>query len=198
MNLLNPIENERVRRRLEAASEEVSVAARKFNETQIVAATERSDFFDKLIIGAGAAIAAIVSFLGAHNGHLRPKWALSVSLISLLVTIVAGLYRNFRYPNYVLKVRSRIWLEARLKEQQCKKDFFKRHPSIDIDTGEFIDASQWISETKESDEKTEELIQQLNKEEKGLEHEWHWAEFVCLASVLAAMIALTLLALITF
>lgn len=138
-NITNPIDVERLNRLVEHAGKTVDAAAKELNEAQVDSAVGRKEYFERLTFGAGAAIAAIVSFLGTHGGKLQPAWIMRCSLISLVISMVAALYRNLRYPNCVLEVRRRIWLEARLDEQQHRKELFKAQPSVDVHTGKAID-----------------------------------------------------------
>jgi hypothetical protein len=77
-------------------------------DLQIDSGAEKAQYFEKLAIGSGAAIAAMVSFLGGHTGRLQPAWIPRCSLVSLVIAMFAALYRNFRYPFYVTAVRTRI------------------------------------------------------------------------------------------
>ncbi|MHB1795511.1 MAG: hypothetical protein ACYCPO_11135 [Acidobacteriaceae bacterium] len=198
MNIANHLEIERLRLLLESASKEVSDAAHKLNDEQVDSAVSRKEYFEKLAIGAGAAIAAIVSFIGTHSGRLQPAWLLRCSLVSLVIALIAALYRNFRYPNYKLEVRKRIWMEALLKEQQCKKDFFSvNRGMIDIHTGQPI-SGQWAQECEESDSRTKDAIDASSKRENRLLQEWHWAEYACVITIGIAMIALVWLAIRNF
>src|SRR6266481_3639165 len=99
-----------------------ALLTRILSKTHVELAKERTQYFEKLAIGSGATIAAIVSFLGVHAGKLHPVWIMQCSLISLVVAIVAALYRNFRYPHYILAVTNVSWINAKLYQQQRKKE----------------------------------------------------------------------------
>jgi len=61
-------------------------------------AKERTQFFEKLAIGAGATIAALVSFLGANNKRvLHPEWILRCALVALVVAMFGAMLRNYIY-----------------------------------------------------------------------------------------------------
>jgi hypothetical protein len=111
------VEVERLRRLLQSADQSVRDAEADYSETQLDLAKGKTQYFEKLAIGSGAAIAAIVSFLGVHAGKLQPVRIMQCSIISL----VAALYRNFRYPYYVLAVKNLSWIHAKRYQQQCKK-----------------------------------------------------------------------------
>jgi hypothetical protein len=76
-------------------------------KTQLEAATQRTSFFEKIAIGSGATIAALVSFLGTHAAGLHPHWVLRCSLVSLAIAMVSALYRNYMYPHYQVSANAR-------------------------------------------------------------------------------------------
>ena len=190
-------------KRLEAvyrdASNTRSQAATKINELQVEIATQRASFFEKLTIGSGAAIAAIVSYLGSGSHHLYPHWAMRCSLVALVSAMIAGLYRDYRYPYYVLSVRKRVWLEAEREMQRSKNNYLLASPNpIDFDTGHPIDKIESNEEFKDSDAKLQVTIPEVTKDEERYLMEWTTAERVCLIAIGVAMICLVWIALETF
>ena len=121
---MDPHDATRLRHLLQNADQSLKDARADISQTQVDGAKEKTQYFEKLAIGSGASIAAIVSFLGTHTARLQPAWILRCSLISLAVALVAALYRNYRYMSYVFAVKERVWLEASRYQQQCKNDFF--------------------------------------------------------------------------
>src|ERR1035438_1104565 len=121
----NQIEIQRLRSWYDEAAQDFSKKAKQINEYQIVAASDRVSFFEKVAIGAGASIAAIVSFLGAKSHPLEPRWVLRASLISLASVLFAALLRNFLYPFYLLAARnveySKAYREKEKRKAQCIK-----------------------------------------------------------------------------
>jgi hypothetical protein len=184
---------------MQRADQSLKDAEDELVETQVDIAKEKTQYFEKLAIGSGAAIAAIVSFLGTHNGKLEPTWILRCSLISLVIAMVAALYRNFRYPNYVLAVKNCRWIEASRYQQQCKNSVFHaEQDAIDIHSGALIDLQKWKNDFQESDVGLAVLIHERTERVARLTIEWQCAESVCLASVSIAMISLVWLALRNF
>ena len=94
------------------AAKKLSVAASTLNSFQLDATVGRTAYFEKLTIGAGATIAAMVSFLGTDHHRLNPEWLMRGSLICLVVVIFTALFRNYRYPFYMLTVRQIEYLQA--------------------------------------------------------------------------------------
>jgi hypothetical protein len=144
------VDVERARLLLQEATRSENKAATSFNRVQVDAGKEKSQYFEKLAIGSGAAIAAIVSFLGAHSGSgaaLKPGWILRCSLVSLVVALFAALYRNFRYPYYVFAVWKRLWVEATRYQQQCNDRWLHltsvaNNPVVDFESGKAVEMAQ--------------------------------------------------------
>jgi hypothetical protein len=65
-------ESARLKTLHDAANANLNEALKTANQTQIDIAKERTQFFEKLAIGSGATIAAMVSFFGAHSQRLQP------------------------------------------------------------------------------------------------------------------------------
>jgi hypothetical protein len=195
----NRQDSARLRLLLQHADQQLEDAVKEINEAQVDSAKDRTQYFEKLTIGSGAVIAAIVSFLGAHSAKLQPAWMLRCSLVSLVIALTTSLYRNLRYPSYFIAVRNRIWIEACRQQQQSKNDVFQSEKNlIAIQTGEPIDMQEWTREFKKSDAGLEKLIGERVRRENRLLIEVRVAEYVCLSSVGLAMISLVWLALRNF
>lgn len=189
----------RLQHLLKSAQENVRDAEKQSSETQLDLSKERTQFFEKLAIGCGATIAAIVSFVGTHAGKLHPVWIFRCALISLAIGLVSAMYRNFRYPYYVLAARHRILTEAMQYQQRCKNDLFQvDRNAIGIQTGKPIDLRQWTVDFSQSDAGLVELIKEQKQREQGIYSQVQRAEQLCLMFIGVAMIALVWLALCNF
>jgi hypothetical protein len=183
----------RLQIRHERAQERVNAAVAAAEQTQIDIAKERTQFFEKLAIGSGATIAALVSFLGAHSEKLRPPWILRTSLVALVVAIFSALFRNLRYPNYVLSAADiRCW-DARIEEQELK-----RERSMYVESDQPTDAEKTAYELPESTKEAVKLMPKKKSVERRHLKEWKAAEKVCLTAVCVAMVCLVWLALVNF
>jgi hypothetical protein len=100
------LEAPRLRTLYENAAERYSDRAKRFNEMQTDAATGRISFFQKITIGTGASIAAIVSFLGTKSHTLQPRWVLRASLVTLAFVLFTALLRNFLPP------QQKLWADS--------------------------------------------------------------------------------------
>ncbi len=169
-------------------------AAERFNSAQADAASERVDFYEKLAIGAGAAIAAIVSFVGSKAHSLQPPWLLRASLVSLTITMAAALVRNYLYTSYLLFARQIQWLVAyREKEKRATELMNVQQLNIDVETGNPIDAEQFAVKWKKSDLESEVGIEHLRKRIRRYFHGWKHSGELCFLSLVAAAIGLIIL-----
>jgi hypothetical protein len=117
---MNRPHEEWLKQRWQTAEERVQKTAGKFDQAQADAAKDRTQYFEKLTIGCGAAIAAFVSFLGATSDKhpLHPKWMLPSTVALLTFAMFAALYRNFRYQNYLISVFKKAYLKSGLVQKR--------------------------------------------------------------------------------
>jgi hypothetical protein len=182
--------------RWKTAEERARKAAGKFNQVQADAAKDRTQYFEKLTIGCGAAIAAIVSFLGATSDKhpLHPKWMFPTTVAVLSFAMFAALYRNYRYQNYLINVFKKAYLQSGRIEQQCKNDLYQTAYTYDWHAAKQINIDEWNEEFRTSDPDLEKAIQKLEKEEKLHLKEIAVAGNTCLVSIFVAMVALVVIA----
>jgi hypothetical protein len=199
----DPQEATRFKLLAKLSSEQLRKAAERFNQIQYEVARESTHFIEKLAIGSGATIAALVSFLGAQHATIRPHWILRTALVSLATVVVAALYHTFRYPYYKRDLNHKLWLEADRKDRQQQYNEYHYlyqygNPTIDVDTGQPIDFAEWTDTFNKRDAELASSIQFRKKEE---EHWWRhctWAVNLCLTAVSVAIISLVWLALCNF
>lgn len=197
--MIDPVELHRRRERLKSAGEWVKTTADDISQTQLAFSSERTQYFEKLAIGSGAALAALVSFLGVHAKDLNPPWLMRTALALLALSMVSALYRNFRYPYYVLAIKDLSWVHAKVQEQDCKKECFEIEPdAIAWQTGERIDGEKWIKEANAEKTRIGEAIEKKERRHKRLLREFTYAEAVCLTALSTAMISLVWLAMRNF
>jgi hypothetical protein len=195
----DPQEIHRLRLLLDSADKQLQKVNTDREQYQIESAKGRVDFFDKLTIGAGATIAAIVSFLGAHSGKLQPSWIFRAALISLVLTMVASLYRNYRYPNYVLQIHKISWIRCSRYQQQCRLNCFRADPTaVSIQTGQPIDVPKTVEEFQKSDAELETILKDNEKLSERMNKEWVYSQFLSISFATLAMIFLAWLAFASF
>jgi hypothetical protein len=196
---MNDGESQRLKILLDNASANLTKAIADINQGQIDAANGRTAYFVRLTIGAGAVIAAIVSFLGGHASTLHPEWLLRCSLVSLTLAMLAGLYRGHRYPCYILQDKKVIWDEAARHYQKIKgENILASSNPVDLHTGNFINKEKLSKEYGLADTELDTEIKNEIKKRERLLKEWQSAEVVCLFAVGFAMVSLVWLALCTF
>lgn len=189
---------ERLQRLADRAIQHLKDEERQGYETSLDIAKEKTQYFEKLAIGSGAAFAAIVSFLGTQHSKLYPHPLLRAALVSLIVAIAAALYRNFRYPFYVTRVRNLNIYVAQREEQQRRNALFQKKPIHDFETGSELDLVKWTVEFEKSDLQVEALIRRTNQQQRKLWVECVGVELLCLAALASAIVTLGLLAWINF
>ncbi len=195
----DPVEVQRLRLLLDGADKQLRKVDSDREQSQIEGANGRVDFYDKLAIGSGATIAALVSFLGAHSTKLQPTWILRGALISLVLTMIASLYRNYRYPNYVLQIHKISWIRCSRYQQQCRLNCLKADPTaISIQTGQPIDLAQAVKDFEKSDEELETILKDNEKSGEHLRKQWTFAQFLGIGFATVAMVFLVWLAIANF
>jgi hypothetical protein len=184
---------------LDNASENLNKAIADLNQNQIDVANGRTAYFDRLTIGAGAVIAAIISFLGSHASTLHPEWSLRCSLVSLTLAILAGLYRSFRYPYYILQARKVIWIEAARHHEKVKGEWIAACGDVlNVLTGNPINTGNSQEKWGTADAELGTALKGDIKKREHLLSECHLTEAVCLIAIGVAMVSLVWLALCTF
>ncbi len=167
-------------------------------KTSIRIAQERSAFFEKVALGCGATIAAVVSFLGAHAGKLTPPYLLRASLVTLVLSVLAAMYRNWRYPNYVLANYQTQRYEALLKRERCRRDLFSAVPSVSIQDGKPINAASFAQYVEELEGSFTKSIANFKRREGRINREVAWVGNLSLLLAVAGICQLIALAWINF
>jgi hypothetical protein len=192
-------ELQRLRMLAEAADKQLRKSEADIEQSQIDSSQGRVEYFEKITIGAGATIAALVSFLGSHSATLHPKWILRSSLICLGLTMLTALYRNFRYPNYVMQIRKISWIRCSRYQQRCRRDYLSEDTTaVSIQTGESIDTAKTLKELDESDVDVGQLLEENEKMGERLRKQWKYAENLCLTLAFLSMAFLIWLGLSNF
>jgi hypothetical protein len=179
----------RTRSPLDGALEILNENESDLRQRHLSADLGREKFFDRLALGSGAAITAIVSFLGAHSAGLHPEWALRCSLIALALTMCAALYRNLLYPRYRLHASAHNWLVALRRAERVEAD------SQIIKRGE---DSVVYDDWRASLERDDPAIKETAKRADILSFHFLLAELISVLSACVAMVALVWLALRNF
>ena len=167
-------------------------------KTSIRIAAETSAFFEKVALGCGATVAAVVSFLGAHSGRLAPPFLLRASLVTLLVSMLAAMYRNWRYPNYVLVSYQSQQYEALLKRERCRRDLFSAVPSISLEDGQSVNAAAFAQYVEKLEGSFADSIANFKRKGDRINNEVTWIGNLSLLFAVAGICELIVLAWINF
>src|SRR5262245_55974215 len=113
-------------KRLEALWNSAIAQARAANDRAVQASVDivkdKTQYFEKIALACAGTIALTVSFIGSHSGRLQPPWLLRSALIVLVLAMIAAMYRNWKFPFYILAYHAARDLDAKLERQRCKRD----------------------------------------------------------------------------
>jgi hypothetical protein len=139
----NPVEAQRLTMLMDSADAQAEATGKQLNDKQVELSKERTQYFEKIALGSGATIAAIVLFVGSHAAKLRPGFLLRSALIAFVASMITAMVRNWIYPYYVSAVFMTEYDKALLNQQNAKTALFIAVPTISIQTGVWVDISQW-------------------------------------------------------
>ena len=165
----DPVETERLKKLLESADTSATEIINQAAQAQTDIAKEKTQYFEKIALGSGATIAAVVSFIGSHSGRLKPPYLLRSALVTLIATMVGSMYRNWRYPYYI----NGVWLvneyQATRRREQRRADFFEAVPVNSMQTGMPIDGAKWAADHEKTDRILEKKIKEFTE---GRDNAW--------------------------
>lgn len=148
---------------------------------------EKTQYFEKIALAAGGTIALVVSFVGAHAGRLNPPWLLRSALVALVLTMIAAMYRNWKYPFYLIAVYGRQYAAAQLERERSKRDLVVRVPSIDPDTGQLNDVQDIRAQFALDEKALNDEIDKCKREEHSAFEQTKWLERVALLLIVVSM-----------
>jgi hypothetical protein len=167
------------------------------DQTVLSGAKERTQFFEKLAIGSGATIAALVSFLGANDKRvLHPHWILSCALVALVVAIFTAMFRNYMYLHWAERFKDRVFLTKAHEELQARNSLYKENATLagKLEENPF-DINPWNTGTSAPVQK---FIGKKTKLDNRLKLAFTIAGNFCLGSIFIAMLSLVWLAICNF
>ena len=192
-------EHERLSLVLKDATQHRVNAEAEFQQTQTQLSKDRTQYFEKITLGSGAAIAAVVSFVGSgHPGKLHPVWLLRSALIGLALSLIGALYRNWRHPYYLDAVIKSEYYEALRSEGRAKQELFSTGGAFGIGDGKRIDAEEWAMKNAPTDAALTAAIQNSKQLSRRPYKEVEIAEVATLSFAALAMSFLIALTWINF
>lgn len=195
MTPLPPVqEQQRLETLFDDASKHASEVHRRAVQASLDNGKERTQYFEKIALACAGTIALVVSYVGSHAGHLQPAWLLRCALITLVLAMMAAMYRNWKFPFYVIASHVRQQIVAAQKKERARRDLIVAFPMASMEDGKLIDVGQWLPEFENDDKLYDEKI----AESKGLEDSsfilTKRAEYVAVVLTVASMVMLIALA----
>jgi hypothetical protein len=155
---------------------------------------EKTQYFEKIALAAGGTIALVVSFVGAHAGKLNPPWLLRSALVALVLTMIAAMYRNWKYPFYLIANYGRQYLAAQLERERSKRDLVVRIPSISPATGQLNDVQALCAQFALDEKALNDQIDKCKRQEHSAFEQTKWLERAALTFIVVSMCMLIALA----
>jgi hypothetical protein len=151
---------------------------------------EKTQYFEKVSLGCGATVALIVSFVGAHAGRLQPRWLLRSALVTLVLAMMFGFFRNWLFPWYVFAVWGHQDFNAKLDREHAKRDLVLIGFAVSIEDGQPIDPDAWLRDF----EKDETAFKARIAELKDLEdRSFNWTKRIEYVTLILASVGMALL-----
>jgi len=161
-------------------------------------AKEKTQYLEKIALAAGGTLAIVVSFVGAHAGRLQPPWLLRTALVTLVLTLIVAMARNFRYHYYLMGLYGRKSAEASLDRERARRDYLVVVPSINPDTLTPNDPQAIREQFAEEEGTLNKKIAEFKKQEESAFRQTRRLEGAAVLLIVAAMGMLIALAWINF
>jgi len=180
--------------RIAAARQKASEANQRTSNTSIEVGKEKTQYFEKIALGTGATIAAIVSFVGSSPASIHSPLLVKLALVLLVIGLAAAMYRNWRYPFYTMSVWLRAEAEAKLQVEHCEYELFDDHPDIQIiEDGLLVPHDLWKHKYEQQRMQSTETITAAIKRENRIFLEIQTVENAALILIILAIVLLTAL-----
>lgn len=192
------IEQQRLISRLESAGKHAIDVNRRAVEVSSEIGRQKTLYFEKLAIGSGATIALLVSFVGAHAGQLQPAWLLRSSLIVLALAMICAMYRNWKFPFYLMANYARQDQQAKLEREECRRDYIVAFPAIALEDGKPVDVQAFLKNFAEDHAVLTGNIKKSKEQESGAFNIVKYVEWLTLFLIVAGISLLVALAWMNF
>ena len=180
--------------RILAAQQKATEANHRTSQASVDVGKEKVQYFEKIALGTGATIAAIISFVGSSPASIHTPKVLKTSLVLFVLGLVGAMYRNWRYPFYTMSVWIRTDAEAKLQVEQCEYELFDEHPEIQIlEFGKPVPHDTWATEYEKRKAIAEKNINDAIKRENRIFFEIQIVENASLILIVLAIVSLVAL-----
>jgi hypothetical protein len=192
--LPDPIEQKRLSSLFDSAVKRAQNANERAVQVSVDIGKEKTQYFEKIALACAGTIALVVSFVGSHVGRLQPAWLLRSALIALLLGMIAAMYRNWKFPFYLLAHFARNDQAAKQERERYRRDYIVAVPSLDVEDGKPIDVAAYLRTFDEDHKGFEKRIKECQKQEDSAFNIVKQVERAALALTVVGMILLIALA----
>ncbi len=159
---------------------------------------DRVAYFEKIAVGAGAAVTLLVTFVSSHSPRLQPKWLFRAALTSLVLAMIAAMFRNWRFPYYLSAVYRKEEIAAIRNKEKARLDYAVFIRPHDMRTGRMVDIEKMTNEFNKMCEALDVKIQESAEDADWTLGHVMLAEHLTLSLVMAGMVGLVVLAWLNF
>ena len=199
-NISAEAERKRLQALFDSAEKHAMVVNQRAVEGSLDIGKEKTQYFEKIALACGGAIALVVSFVGSHAGKLQPGWLLRAALAALLLAMIAAMYRNWKFPFYMLDSYLLEQSMADQKTERRRADVLEAFGAsfINVNDGKPVDVPRSLNKLREADAMLKENIATLDKRRASALSLVKKAEIATLVLIVGAMVLLLALAWINF
>jgi hypothetical protein len=112
-----------LRTRWDAAIKSANTVADQALKVRLDVAKDRIVYFEKIAVGAGAAVTLLVTFVGSHASIFRPRSLFRCALVSLVLAMITAMFRNLRFPHHLIAVYEREAVKAIREREKARLDY---------------------------------------------------------------------------
>ena len=187
-------EQQRLQTLFDSACKRAAAMNKRAVQISVDLGKEKTQYFEKIALACAGTIALVVSFVGSHVGHLQPAWLLRCALVTLVLAMMTAMYRNWKFPFYVLACYARQDLKAKQDRERARRDYIVSIPALALEDGKPIDVEKWLLKFLTEDKLLADKVAEFNTREDSDFTVTKRAEYVTLFLTIAGMIMLVALA----
>ncbi len=159
------IEQKRLMALFESAAKYAAKANQRAVQVSVEIGKEKTQYFEKIALACAGTIALVVSFVGSHAGRLQPGWLLRSALIALVLAMIAAIYRNWKFPFYLLAHHARQNFVAKQEKERYRRDYILVVPSFALEDGKPIEVQKFLAQFAEDEKLLDKRIAECKKQE---------------------------------
>jgi hypothetical protein len=188
------VEQERLKTLFEGAVKHAREANRQAVQASVDIGKEKAQYFEKIALACAGTIALVVSFVGSHVGRLQPAWLLRSALVALLLGMMAAMYRNWRFPFYLLAHFAGADQTAKRERERYRRDYIVAVPSVALEDGNPVDVAAYLRQFAEDEQILDKRIAECQKQEDSAFKVVQRVDYAALVLTVTGMVFLIALA----